>query len=75
MQAMTFMAPPHSAAGLDVDIEYTLESLRPCHGRAAFVLAFAGSSAALSLLPLPRFAGVTRRPVPTIGCEHPVEAG
>jgi len=30
MQAMTFMVPPHTA-DFDVDIEHTLQALRPAH--------------------------------------------
>ena len=59
MQAMTFLGAAAAAAGLDVDIENAYLSrcahvidARRCAG-------VAGSSATLTLLPLPRFAGVT----------------
>jgi len=43
-------------AGLDIDVENTLEPLCPCHRRSAGV---GGSSPTHALHPLPRFGGVT----------------
>ncbi len=63
-----------AAAGLDVDIENTLEPLRPCHRRSPLCWCCRFISHPDLVAPAP-FCRRDQRPVPTVGCEHPVEAG
>ena len=72
MQAVAFMAPPQPHAGLDVDVENAL-SRCACHRRSplCWCCQFI-SHPDLVALPVCRR---DQRPVPTVECEHPVEAG
>src|SRR5690606_39890629 len=63
-----------AAAGLDVDIENTLEPLRPCHRRSPLCWCCRFISHPDLVAPAP-FCRRDQRPVPTVGCEHPAEAG
>ncbi len=74
MQAMTFMAPPQP-------LQVSMSILKTRLSRCAHVIdarrcaGVAGSSATLTLLLSAPFCRRDQRPVPTVGCEHPVEAG
>src|SRR5690606_40863471 len=61
-----------AAAGLDVDIENTLEPLRPCHRRSPLCWCCRFISHPDLVAPAP-FCRRDQRPVPTVRSEHPVE--
>ncbi len=70
MQAMTFMAPPQP-------LQVSMSILKTRLSRCAHVIdarrcaGVAGSSATLTLLPLPRFAGVTNARCRLLGANTP----
>ena len=65
--------PAAGLAGLDVDIEHALEALRSrlMAARRSADLVSSGACDARALLPLPRFAGVTRARCALLGANTP----